>query len=145
METAQQNSGQATTEFWLPVRFQRHSNHTESVTNILLRNIERNALSLKYDADGDCRNFFAVLYLFILYFNFLSLRMYCQEGRTTVEAVCPWLLTAETRCHFLVSRWGICGRQSVNEAEFPPSISVFPCHCHSKNALYLFNHPSPML
>jgi hypothetical protein len=54
VETAQQNSGQAATEFWLPVRFQHRSIHTASVANILLRNIERNALSLQYDTRGDC-------------------------------------------------------------------------------------------
>jgi len=104
VETAQQNSGRAATEIWLPVSFQHHSIHTATVTNIPLRNIERNALSLQYDKHGDCRNVFAVLYLFILYFNFLSIRMYYQEGRVIVEAVCPWLLTAKTKRHFLVSR-----------------------------------------
>jgi len=137
VETAQQNSGQAATEFWLPVRFQHHSNHTASVTNILLCNIERNALSLQYDTHGDCRNFFAVLYLFILCFNFLSLRMYYQEGRAIVKAVCPWLLTAKTRCHFLVSRWGIYGRQSGNDAEFSPSISVFPSLSFQERSVFI--------
>lgn len=54
MDAAQQNSGQAATEFRLPVRFQHHSIHTAAVTNILLRNIERNALSMQYDTQGDC-------------------------------------------------------------------------------------------
>jgi len=119
--------------------------HPHGNCDTLLRNIERNALSLQYDTHGDCRNVFAVLCLFILYFNFLSIRMYYQEGHSIVEAVCPWFLTAKTKRHFLVSRWGICGRQSANEADFSPSTSVFPCHCHSKNASHLFNHQSPML
>jgi len=50
------------------------------------------------------RNVFAVLYVFILCFNLMSLRMYYQEGRAIVEAVCPWLLTAKTKRHSLVSR-----------------------------------------
>lgn len=50
------------------------------------------------------QNVFAVLYVFIMYFSLLSLRMYNQEGRAIVEAVCPWLLTAKTKRHSLVSR-----------------------------------------
>jgi len=55
VEIAQQNSGQAATEFWLPVRFQLHSIHTASVANILLRDNERNALSLQNDTHAECK------------------------------------------------------------------------------------------
>jgi hypothetical protein len=79
------------------------------------------------------------LYVFILYFNLMSLRMYYQEGRAIVEAVCQWLLTTKTKRHSLVSRRVICGRQSSYEADFSPSTLVFLRHCHSKNAPYLFN------
>lgn len=104
VEAAKQNSGQAATEFWLPLRFQHVNIHTASVANILLRYTERNALSLQHDTHGDCRNVFAVLCVFIFYFNLLSLLMYYQEGRAIVEAVCPWLLTTKTKRHSLVSR-----------------------------------------
>ena len=142
METAQQNSGQAATEFCLPVRFQHQNIRMASVASILLRNVGRNVLSLHYDTPGVCR---AVVCLFILYFNLLSLRLYYQKGRAIAEAICPWLLTEKVKLHSLVSRCGICGRQCGTEAHFSSSTSVFPSQCNSKNAPYIFNHQSPML
>jgi len=51
-----------------------------------------------------------------------------------IQAICGRPLILENKIRSQASQHGICSGQSVTLRAFPPSTSVFPCHCHSTNA-----------
>jgi hypothetical protein len=58
------------------------------------------------------------------------------NGRAVAQAVSRRPLTAAPRVCSHVSPCEICGGHSDTMTGFSPSTSVFPCPCHSSNALY---------
>jgi hypothetical protein len=58
----------------------------------------------------------------------------CTKGRTIVQAVSFWPLTAEARVRTRASPCGICGGQSGSRTGFSRSTSVFACQFHPTGA-----------
>lgn len=53
------------------------------------------------------------------------------QGHAMIQAISGRPLILEDKVRSQTSRRGICSGQSVTLRAFPPSTSVFPCHCHS--------------
>jgi hypothetical protein len=71
---------------------------------------------------------------------FILSRTTISYGHAMSHAVSCRFLTAESRLHIQVSRYGVCGGQRGTGTGFSPSPSVFPCQYHSAAAPYSLMH-----